>query len=398
MKTKCAPYSRSTSYSGQTSADKVNIIYFVPKDSEPVPGYSSRLATILNHGQNYFSQWMERWGYGELTFRLNKDESNRAKIILIKGEKTKDFYVYDITGEHGVDNQIKYEVNRYFDSHPQDKAGSYNLIIMPARTPPSLAPGNASSYHGGVPFYGSSKWTFAMDYPGLDYNNLGKDSDESKLAAYCIGGMLHELGHGIDLYHNAGRSDEILKLGEGLMGYGCMYYVNKPSYLSSADAAILSVNPAVSPQKRSDWHVNPNFSLPRVTIVINDKGISLSGRFTTDKTVKAITVNFNQLVNGSINHDDLQQGYRSVGLGERYENASGDGKFNILMPMQGLYNGQWLDGENYRVALRFCHENGAIVKRSIDISLYRGMNESRTLENTAYAGLEKLCRNNLYML
>ncbi|WP_278551235.1 hypothetical protein [Elizabethkingia bruuniana] len=352
----------------QVNYECLNIIYFVPKGSKPVDGYSERLNDILQDGQKFYAKWMKHWGYGDRTFNLDKDINNKVKIILIEGEETKDFYVYDISGKRGVDKKIKKEVSDYFNTHPNEKKGNHNLVILPARIEPSVI-----DHHGGVPFYGSSKWSFTMDFPGLNIENLGKTGVRGKLASYCIGGLLHELGHGIDLYHNAGRSDERKPYGYGLMGLGSSFYGSRiPTYLTSADAAILSVNPVMNSQKRSDWEVNSNFNLPKISISIKDSAIVLSGQFLTGKEVKTIAVNFHPLQN-----DQDIQGYKSLGIGEKYENTNHNGKFSIIMPMQGFYGGQWADGERYRITIRFCHENGYIYSKAFDSNLSR--NTTKTI-------------------
>ncbi|OPB92589.1 hypothetical protein [Elizabethkingia occulta] len=374
---------------GHTSKDMLNVIYFLPKGSEPVSGYLNRISNILLDAQKYYGKWMEHWGYGNETFRLNKRGSSIVNIIVINGEKTKDFYVYDIHNDHGVSTQIRTEVLNYFKLHPNEKHGSYNLVILPAITSPTLNGGNAAATHGGVPFYGSNKWCYAVDYQGLDLRNLGKEDAQGKLATYLIGGMLHELGHGLGLYHNIGRSDEKSSFGEGLMGYGALHYgTTYPTYLTSADAAILSVNPTVSTQLRSDWLKDPNFHLPKISVSVNNNGVILSGVFSTDKTVKAITVNFNTILKGGENdpqQEQERQGYGSVGLGKKYINNTGDGRFSIVMPNKALYNNTWLDGEPFRITLRFCHDNGFVTTKMFDINLYRGMNESHIFNHNSYS-------------
>lgn len=298
----------------------LNVVYFVPKDSKPVDHYVERLTDILNNGKDFYDKWMKHWGYGDLSLRLNKDNLGKVKFIAIKGKENKDQYTYD--ERTGGYKRIQYEVSAYFKEHPQEKSSNHTLVILPAYY--------NSEGKMDVPFYGLGTWCFAVDYPGMKLENLGKDKD----ASGWIGGMMHELGHSLNLEHNAGREDENKYYGTSLMGSGNKTY-GKNTYLTSADAAVLSVNSVFSTQTRRVWYTDPGFHLKELELSVSADSnyVTLSGDQISQSAVKALVVYYRT--------PEDKEGYKSVSQGKKYEDVNHNGKFSISVAMAGFPKSTW---------------------------------------------------------
>ena len=324
----------------------LNVIYFVPSDLDTVAGYRERLNGVMLHIQHFISTWMNKWGYNS-TVGLPADSSGRLKLILIRGALTKSQYPYD-----GGSGAVMNEVNAYFTAHPQEKSSEHILVIMPA-----YSYGTNGDPSGG-PFYGIGRWCFALDYTGLDTINLGKPDD--KFSTKWIGGMAHELGHGINLPHNGGAQSLNALYGTTLMGSGNYTYGKAPTYLTPADAAILSVNQVFSSVTRADWYASPNCKVKKVYARYENGNIIVSGKFSASKAVKDIGYYHR-------NRDNDAGGYTSVTFESK---PIGADSFYISMPLADFRD---KGNTNYEFTIRFCHENGSITTWTANYAFANGV-------------------------
>lgn len=314
----------------------LNVIYFIPSDLDTVPGFQRRLNGVFNYTQRFISQWMTKWGYIGTTISLPADSTGNLKLIVLRGQQGKDAYPYS-----GGAGNVMNEVNAYYSAHPTEKTSEHILVIMPAYSY------RADGYPSGGPFYGIGRWCFALDYPGLDTINFGKPDD--KFATIWIGGMAHELGHGINLPHNGGAQSQNLLYGTTLMGSGNSTYGKAPTYLSPADAAILANCQVFSKATRSDWYGNASGVISKIYAGYNkdSAAIIVSGKFSAGVPVKDIAY-YNR------NTDSDVGGYRSVTFASK---PLGTDSFYIKMPMKDFRD---TANTNYEFVIRLCHENGTI--------------------------------------
>ena len=347
------PDNKVTHQQTSVSADEIytgmrnlNVVYFVPSDNDTIVNFRNRLNGILLQGQRFVRGWMIHWGYNDMTFGLTKDSQGRANIIVIRGQKTKDQYPY-----RGGGGNVQAEVNAYFAANPGQKTSHHILVIIPAA---SYA---ADGDPGGVPFYGMGRWCFTQDYAQMDTSYLGQNTVLGNRATKWIGGLMHELGHGINLPHNGGAQSENLQFGTSLMGRGNYTYGKLATFLSPADAAILSVNEIFSPVIRTDWYTSGGLNLTRLNAGYNTAtgSIVVSGRFTSGKAVKQIAFYHR-------NKDIDNGGYRSVTFATQ---PIGTASFYISMPLSDF---RQKGNANYELTIAFCHENGSITKVVNDYS------------------------------
>ncbi|HTG55613.1 MAG TPA: hypothetical protein VL943_05070, partial [Niabella sp.] len=236
-----------------TKADPnaLNIIYFVPKDLDTVPGYEKRLSTLLLWAQNWFEKQMLQNGYVNKTFQLTKETTpGRIKIVTIHGTKSKNEYPY----EGGFGNILR-EIEAYKQLHKDQLGSEYSLVILPRYSFKEDGTPN------GGPYYGMSPYCFALDYEDLDIKYMGnKNTRAGYLFSVWFGGMLHELGHGLGLPHNSQKQSESYQPEKGM---ALMYAGNgtlgiSPTFLTAADCAILNINPTFNQPQQYNNHPTGN--------------------------------------------------------------------------------------------------------------------------------------------
>jgi hypothetical protein len=314
----------------------LNVVYFIPSDLDTVPGYKARLNGVFQYMQNFTTKWMNQWGYAGKTLGLQTDSAGKLKISLIRGALGKNSYPYE-----GGSGAVMTEVNAYFAAHPTEKKSDHIMVIIPTYSY------GANGDPSGGPFYGIGRWCFALDYTGLDTINLGKPDD--KFSTKWIGGMAHEMGHGINLPHNGGAQSQNITYGTTLMGYGNGTLGKTPTYFSPADAAILANCQVFSNTTRSDWYADPGCQIQKVYAQYNSgtASIVVSGKFTATKPVKDIAY-----YNRNTGNDN--GGYNSVTFASK---PIGTDSFRISMPVSDFRDKA---NTNYEFTIRLVHENGSM--------------------------------------
>ena len=100
-------------------SDVVKLIYFLPSDQTPRPDITQKLNHLINDVQNLFANEMERHGFGRKTVSVEKNGENAAKIYLIEGRTTEDYYFIN------TDKKVRNEVEQIFDS-----SNNINIIVV----------------------------------------------------------------------------------------------------------------------------------------------------------------------------------------------------------------------------------------------------------------------------
>lgn len=212
------------------NAHQVNVIYFLPTDAEPVADYERRISELLLYLQQFYGKEMQRNGYGNHSFGLNRKENGNVDILLLRAKGPRTDYPYENAGK------CLEEVEAYFEEHPEKKASQHTFILMPTFYNEKFNDQNP----GGVPFYGIGRYCFALDYKDFDIQHIGQDTHEGHLLTKWFGGFAHELGHGLNLPHNNGPASMNKALGTPLMGAGNYTFGMTPTYMTPASCAILS--------------------------------------------------------------------------------------------------------------------------------------------------------------
>lgn len=190
--------------------NNLNVVYYIPSDSDTVPDWHRRLSGIVLYMQEYYRDQMKAHGLGDKTFHLvlNKQNPSYVKITYIKSEKVSSAQCQDaILGT----SLAKADLLGYFKEHPEEKMGSHFLVLLPGES--------AGFFHGSY-----ANWTdgsplglcmVACDQMGFSIENYHKGLAD-------VGGVMHELGHAFFLQHNSQKAWESPKV--ALMNSGNWEY------------------------------------------------------------------------------------------------------------------------------------------------------------------------------
>lgn len=318
--------------------NNLNVIYFVPTNNPAKPEYERRLSEIMLSAQTYYGNQMELNGYGFKTFGLwTRKNKTRIKIITIPAK-----YTYDKYTTANLSN-ILAEVNAYFAAHPGEKSGEHNLIIQP-----SIPSGV------GNPYVGSGR------------NCFWPDRGEEVTSTTGIGGLMHELGHGLNLDHNRQRESRINdpNYGTSLMGSGNGTYGISPTFLTEADCAILNTNQIFQTSTSITYYgavtarirrMNASYSAAKGAIIA-------SGRFNSSVPVTNVTFYLDP------NYDN-----EGVGINNDYNavtwstNVIGTDSFYVELPMIEM-NNSYKGNNPAELKVKLIHENGKITNTTYNFN------------------------------
>lgn len=317
---------------------QLNVIYFLPKGVEHVEEYKPRLSEMLRYVQNFYGSEMKRNGYGYRSFVLGKDDDGFVDIITIRG--IRDTSHYSNIGHGGAN--AKKEIDAYFKKYPNKKKSDHTLVFM----------AKVKEHHsGGVPYYGLGRYAFVMDYKGYDLKHLGQDNSFGKLLPTYLGGLAHELGHGINLPHNKEIRSQARTLGTTLMGRGNYTLGKSPTFLTKADCAILNNCQVFSPVKREFYTEKGDIKWKNLSFDFDKDKIQVKGSIKTDKEVNGVIAYFDPAPYGANKDYDAESFYSDLGADS----------FNIEIPYKELHEAFAAD---YQIRIRLLHTDGTFSETS----------------------------------
>ncbi|MFM1961926.1 MAG: hypothetical protein RLZZ172_771 [Bacteroidota bacterium] len=325
-------------------SQNLNVVYFIPNDV-PVPAdHHRRLSEILLNAREFFGKEMQRNGYGIKTFGLLADDTKkRIKLIEIKGKEGKAAYPYN-----GGAGAVQAEIAAYKSSHPNDFTSDHYLVIIPAYTY------DANGEPGGPPFYGVGKTCFALDYADQDVKYLGAGGSLGNRATKWIGGMIHELGHGLNLPHNRQKAVSENNLGMSLMWAGNSTWGVSPTFLTAADCAVLNTNQVFNTENKT-YYAPVSSSILRIAAVYDagKKAIIAKGKYKSSG-----------LVTDLIFFNDPNVNNEGVGVNRDYNAIAWTAKpiaadsFYVEMPVSDLI--EKTDNIPYEFKVKLVHDNGSV--------------------------------------
>ena len=201
----------------------LNVVIFKPTGGTVEKEMIENVSLMMLYVQKWFEKQMDMQGFGKKSFGLLTNQHGKVKITVVSGSKSSDYYKDN-------NREVNKEVKKYFIDHPDERLSNHIFVL-----------GKDDS---GVPFYGLGKNAFATSKDFL-MTSTGKFLGDLELMV-CdkLGGIMHELGHGLNLPHCAHRASDLPKI--ALMSFGNHTYQNSSKsdlvFLTASDCAILNVS------------------------------------------------------------------------------------------------------------------------------------------------------------
>lgn len=358
----------------QREGRKLRVVYFHPKDRQPLKAHVERWDRIMADIQQFYQDEMRRLGYGNVTLALER-KNGKLKLHEVRGTANDDgHYSYRSGG------RIRSEV---VDALAKKgiKANAETLLIVCGL---SKTEGNKVTLYS--PYYGMGAdhnrgICFVADADWLTIDGLKPEKKNVKLQVkehrgyepftlnrFCttyIGGTIHELGHGLSLPHNHATKLESER-GTALMGAGNYTYrqewrkEGKGTFLTHAHALRLLVHPLFSgtTQQCND---PVQMRLKELKLSFQDGGIHVRGKL--HAAVPAIAmIAYNDRENRG------QKGYR---VNNDYDATTWT---SVISPENEfrIHVGDLKDG-NHQLRLVSVHANGAVVVHRLHYAIKKGV-------------------------
>jgi NPCBM/NEW2 domain-containing protein len=344
----------SHAFGADAPAEKpvLRVVYFTPNDREPIPGYVERLDKVLKHIRAFYRDGMEAAGYGPRTFDLDRKEDGTLRVFVVRGEHPTEKYGRD-SGWTVQQECRKALLEEGIDLKQETALILNNLLLWE---------GDKNVEHG--PYAGGgnhlSGFAWAYDDAMFDPDQLGskepggyfhRPCSVGKFNSHYIGGIAHELGHGLGLPHVCQKKAD-RERGTALMGAGNHTWGREQrgedtgTFLTTASAMQLSRNRLFAdelngPQRR------PTCRLEEFDANWKGGQLTLSGRLAADPPAHGVIV---------FNDDDARRSdYDAVGW---TTNVDDDGSFEIDVK-------EFRSGK-FQLRLMACHTNGQKSRFTVD--------------------------------
>lgn len=248
------------------SHDVLRVVYFHPHDRDPLPNYVERLDRVLADISNFYRDGLQRFGIESTGIPLERKDGQLV-LHVVRGKYPEKKYTRD--SGRDIEAELRDALGGTIDF---DRERVLVLHGLGRREPDGR-------YIFDSPYYGLSssdqRWGLchALDCELLDprlltetkakivHNEHTDPRMEQTLGAFntfYIGGIAHELGHGLGLDHDAGNVAEAGN-GDSLMGAGNLSYRQNlwdggpPAFVSRVSALQLISHPLLTGSNQGRW-------------------------------------------------------------------------------------------------------------------------------------------------
>jgi len=277
-------------HAGQPPATNLlRVVYFVPKDGQPLTNYAERLARVVGDVSDFYRDAFRRFGLDSAGLPLERKDG-KLVIHLVRGQLP--------AGEYHYSSGDRTAAEIHAGLLPAlDTAREHLLVFYPNRQT------NDGRYVFDTPYYGGGSQAggicHAADCELLDPLRLTDTNHTilytehyyarmkqtvAKFNSWYLGGVAHELGHCLGLPHDDGGETEKL-FGVSLMGEGNLTYREEvwggglPTYLGRASVLQLLSEPIFTGSNRERWDELP-WSFPSLKFSATNGTARIEGVFT----------------------------------------------------------------------------------------------------------------------
>ncbi|MBM3965468.1 MAG: alpha/beta fold hydrolase, partial [Planctomycetes bacterium] len=278
----------------------LHVVYWTPSDREPLPQYRERLDRVLTDIQSFYRFEMNRNGFGEITFSLDKESDGILRVHVVRG--TSPYSRYNVESGYKIRNECLPTLTEA--GIDTDKETIVLFCNMSNWEEASRIMSQNSPYYATGGLRSGTAWQ--VDSVLLDSRLLSEKEPMLRDGQYgnisvgrynsiFVGGVCHELGHALGLPHNKERLDEGRLLGTSLMGSGNRTYgedrrgEGRGSFLSFADALRLASHPLfIGSEKEIDLPSTAMVEIDSVERTSDGTGFAVSGTVRGDPQVYGI--------------------------------------------------------------------------------------------------------------
>jgi hypothetical protein len=252
---------------GQPQTTNVlRVVYFVPKDVDPLPHYAERLDRVMNDVSGFYRDGLRRLGIETAGLPLERKDGKLA-LHLVRGKLAASGYHYEsgdrtlleirraLKGTIDIDREyllVFYALCR------KESDGRY-VFNAPYYGDPSKSPGCGVCHAADCELLDplllmetNRQMVFTEHY----YPR--RQMTVAQFNSWYLGGAAHELGHGLGLPHDGGGESE-KSFGVSLMGEGNLTYRQElwgggpPTYLGRASVLQLASHPLITGSDHGRW-------------------------------------------------------------------------------------------------------------------------------------------------
>ena len=336
----------------KTHTKALRVCYFIPKGRDGAKDYLARTQATMLDFQAWFSSEMKRNGYPGKTLRLHLDKAGKVIVHIVRGQRTAEKYTY----KDGAAMRKECEaVLRKAGITDRDETLLIIQDMMHEPTPEAFT--QKAPYYGGGSFRRGTAW--CTDCRVFSIANLLTSGPKTwyqrramprgQYNSTMIGGMLHELGHALQLPHNRESAAEARALGTALMGAGNYTYgrerwtkgPRKGSFLTFASATRLASHPLFTGSAK-DREIDPTAQIETsFDHPAGKRTLTVRGQVKSANVPAYAVVLYNDIA-GSGDYDSLT----TVGALDK------DGRFSLVV--KDIRDGR------YELRVTFCHANGGV--------------------------------------
>jgi hypothetical protein len=232
----------------------LHIVYWTPKDREPIDGYQQRLTRVMLDIQAFYRTEMNRLGFGLTSFELPLDSDQQIRIHLVQGNQP--YANYNVNSGGAIREECRPHLAQ--SGIDIDRETIVLFCNMSNWDPQAMTMSQNSPYYATGGLRNGTAWqvdSALLDSARLtDKEPIITDAQYGRISvgkynSIFVGGVCHELGHALGLPHDKERPDEARAFGTSLMGSGNRTYGDdrrgegRGSFLTLADGLRLAAHP-----------------------------------------------------------------------------------------------------------------------------------------------------------